>query len=75
LLRAVAFETLQAQRVAIACEPRNERSRQVAERLGFVREGYLRNMHCGPDGTPCDLLIFALVPDDYVRVRALWPRW
>jgi RimJ/RimL family protein N-acetyltransferase len=75
LLTAVAFETLHAQRVAIACEPRNERSRRVAERLGFVREGCFRNVDYGPDGTPCDLLIYALVPDDFARVRALWTRW
>jgi RimJ/RimL family protein N-acetyltransferase len=74
LLTAAAFATLGARRVAIACEPRNVRSRRLAERLGFVLEGCLRHAACGPDGQPCDLLLFSLLPEEYARVRAEWSR-
>jgi RimJ/RimL family protein N-acetyltransferase len=73
LVTNFAFDRLKAQRVAITCDPRNTRSARVAERLGYVLEGRLRNSAVGPDSQPCDLLIFALIPDDYRRVRATWP--
>ncbi|HET9236829.1 MAG TPA: GNAT family N-acetyltransferase [Oligoflexus sp.] len=38
-----AFEQLQASRVEIRCERDNTRSRAVAERLGFERDGILRH--------------------------------
>lgn len=38
-----AFNQLQAQRVEIRCETDNVRSRAVAERLGFERDGILRH--------------------------------
>jgi RimJ/RimL family protein N-acetyltransferase len=40
----------------------------VAQRLGFVFEGTLRNSAIDADGTPCDRQIYALVPDDYARL-------
>jgi RimJ/RimL family protein N-acetyltransferase len=73
LVTSLAFERLGAQRVAIACDPRNTRSARVPERLGYTLEGRLRNSAVAPDGQPCDLLIFALIPDEYKRVRAAWP--
>jgi RimJ/RimL family protein N-acetyltransferase len=72
LLTSVAFERLQAQRVAISCDPANARSASVAQRLGYQLEGCLRNSAIGPDGRPCDLLLFALIPEDYERARAAW---
>jgi RimJ/RimL family protein N-acetyltransferase len=38
-----AFNQLQAKRVEIRCEADNVRSRAVAERLGFERDGILRH--------------------------------
>jgi len=72
LLTSFAFERLHAQRVAISCDPANTRSASVAQRLGFLPEGRLRNSAIGPDGRPCDLLLFALTPEDYARVSAGW---
>jgi RimJ/RimL family protein N-acetyltransferase len=72
LVTSFAFEQLGAQRAVIACDPRNTRSMRVPERLGYTLEGRLRNSAIGPDGRPCDLLIFALVPGDYMRARAAW---
>ena len=74
LLTSCAFERLHARRVAITCDPRNDRSANVARRLGYPLEGRLRNSAIGPDGQPCDLLLFALTPEDYARVCASWPQ-
>ena len=64
-LTRFAFEDLNANRVEIRCDPRNERSRRVAERLGFVFEGCLRNSRQDPTGEPRDTLVYALVPGDW----------
>jgi RimJ/RimL family protein N-acetyltransferase len=72
LLTNLAFEGLRARRVAITCDPRNLRSAKVAERLGFLLEGRLRNSAIGPDGQPCDLLLLALTSDDYRHTRSTW---
>lgn len=64
------FEDLHANRVEIRCDPRNERSRLVAERLGFMYEGCLRNSRQDPDGSPRDTVVYALVPDDYEGLGA-----
>src|SRR5689334_19416032 len=44
LVTGYALDVLQAQRVEIICDVRNTRSIAVAERLGFVKEGHLRNV-------------------------------
>jgi RimJ/RimL family protein N-acetyltransferase len=67
-LTRFAFEDLGANRVEIRCDPRNERSRRVAERLGFPFEGCLRNSRQDPEGRPRDTLVYALVPRDWERV-------
>jgi RimJ/RimL family protein N-acetyltransferase len=67
-----AFETLAAKRVEILCDERNLRSRRIAERHGFVREGVLRNHFLRTSG-PSNSLVFALTPEDYLRVRQTWP--
>jgi RimJ/RimL family protein N-acetyltransferase len=64
-LTRFAFEELAANRVEIRCDPRNERSRRVAERLGFVFEGCLRNSRQDPQGRPRDTAVYALVPEDW----------
>jgi RimJ/RimL family protein N-acetyltransferase len=46
----------------------------VAQRLGYLLEGRLRNSAIGPDGQQCDLLLFALTPEDYAQARAGWPQ-
>jgi len=72
LLTRCAFERLQARRVAISCDPANTRSASVAQRLGYQLEGRLCNSAIGPDGQPCDLLIFALTLEDYAHARSGW---
>ena len=62
LLTDFAFRGLAANRVSIHCDPRNERSRRVAERCGYELEGRLRNAARTPTGTLRDTLIFSRVP-------------
>lgn len=66
---SMAFSDLHARRVEIRCDPQNERSRRVAERLGFVLEGRLRKVTHTPTGHPRDTLVFSLIDDD--RLTAL----
>jgi ribosomal-protein-serine acetyltransferase len=67
----LAFTSLHARRVAIECEANNEASSRVAERAGFILEGRLRNGTLSTSGDPVDLLVYALTPDDWSRLRAL----
>jgi RimJ/RimL family protein N-acetyltransferase len=64
LVTRFAFERIRASRVEIRCDAHNARSAAVAERLGFAREGALRNLNRAPDGTLATMLVFARVPDD-----------
>ncbi|HEX5498097.1 MAG TPA: GNAT family N-acetyltransferase, partial [Thermomicrobiales bacterium] len=60
----LAFDDLDAQRLELLCDARNERSRRVAERCGFVCEGRLRNAMPAPENAVADALIFSLTPAD-----------
>ena len=70
LLVDFGFEQLNARRIELNCDPRNEASRKVAEHVGFVLEGTMRNLVLGHDGEPEDWLIYSLVPTDWERLRA-----
>lgn len=72
LLTVLAFERLSARRVALHCDPANDRSRRVADGAGYVLEGRLRNVTMTPQGEMRDTLVYALIPDDYERLAALW---
>ncbi|MGM9484213.1 GNAT family N-acetyltransferase [Roseateles sp. NT4] len=62
LLTALAFDTLAANRVEIRMDPRNLKSRAVAERCGFELEGVLRNDTVGTDGKPRATAVYARIP-------------
>ena len=62
MLVDLAVGPLGARRVELRCDARNGPSRRVAERVGFVLEGQLRNAFLAPDGQPADALVFALIP-------------
>lgn len=70
LLTRFAFEDLAANRVAIRMDTRNDRSRLVAERAGYRREGTLRRCALDSDNQPSDRHIYALIPEDYAGLRA-----
>ena len=61
LLTELAFERLDARRVEIRMDPRNMKSRAVAERCGFVYEGTLRCDVLGVDGAPRDTCVFSKI--------------
>ena len=61
LLTALAFGTLAARRVEIRMDPRNVRSRAVAERCGFELEGILRNEGLGVDRHPRDTAVYSRI--------------
>lgn len=57
-----AFNELKARRLEIRCDPLNEKSRRVPERLGFTLEGILRNDSLSADGKELrDTCVFALI--------------
>ena len=58
-IAAFAFEKLNARRVEIRCDARNNRSIAVAERAGFALEARLSNEERALDETLHDTLIFA----------------
>lgn len=56
-----AYRYLQANRIEIRCDRRNERSRKVAERCGFYLEATLRNQGIDTEGNVSDTLLFSKV--------------
>lgn len=52
------FDALDFHRLEIRTEPENLRSVRIAERLGFVLEGHLREHERHPDGRYLDSLVF-----------------
>jgi len=64
LVTDFALDKLGAKRVEILCQDDNERSANVARRLGYVYEGLLRNDYMDPDGNVTSTLVFSLTPDD-----------
>ncbi len=65
-----AFETLQAVRVQLKTDLRNERSQRAIERLGAVKEGILRNHMILPDGHVRDSVFYSILPDEWPAVKA-----
>ena len=65
LLANYAFDTLKANRLEIRCDELNARSAAVPQRLGFVREGCLRNDATAPDGRIRSTLVFSLIPGEW----------
>jgi len=73
LLLGHAFGVWRVDRVAIATDSRNERSRQAIERLGARFEGILRHhrpsLVAGEAGRPRDTALFAITDDDWPAVE------
>jgi ribosomal-protein-serine acetyltransferase len=63
-LSRLALTALGARRIEIRCSHRNERSQRVALRCGYTFDGRLRNFDREPNGEPCDIFVYSLVPGD-----------
>jgi RimJ/RimL family protein N-acetyltransferase len=63
LVARYGFEKLGLQRVEIIARPENPASLKVAEKMGAVREGLLRN-RVQHHGSPCDVYMHSLIPAD-----------
>lgn len=61
-----AFHELHAHRVGVWCDDRNVRSRRVAERCGFVREGHAREDKRHPDGSVSGSMCYGLLRDEFL---------
>lgn len=70
LILGHAFEVLEANRVAIKTDIRNERSQTAIARLGAKREGVLRHQYIRPDGTLRDTVMYSVIPEEWPAVRA-----
>ncbi len=70
LILGHAFEVLEANRVAIKTDIRNERSQAAIARLGAKREGVLRHQYIRPDGTLRDTVMYSVIPEEWPAVRA-----
>ena len=74
LMLSHAFEVWQVNRVALATDARNERSRAAIERIGATFEGVLRRHRWsfapGESGQPRDTAIFSIVPSEWPDVKA-----
>jgi N-acetyltransferase len=73
LLLGHAFGVWRVDRVAIATDSRNERSRRAIERLGARFEGILRHhrpsMVAGEAGQPRDTALYSITDDDWPAVE------
>ena len=64
-----AFESLQANRVQLQTDSRNEASQRAIARLGATREGVLRRHKVYPDGYVRDSVMFSIVDTDWPDVK------
>ena len=67
-LTRVGFEHMKANRIEIRCDLRNDASRKVAERCGFIKEAEMRNDTLGTDGSLRTSLIFAMIPEQFTSL-------
>jgi len=59
-----AFATLNMNRIEADIDPRNDASAKVLERMGFVKEGYLRERWI-VNGEVCDTVFYGLLRRDW----------
>jgi len=62
---AEAFQTLGAWRFHLDCFADNRRAQAAYQKLGFSRDGVLRQAWLRPDGTRADLVLMALLKPEW----------
>jgi RimJ/RimL family protein N-acetyltransferase len=65
-LTRVGFELFRMDRLEIHCDPANEASRRVPEKLGYQLEGRLRRRISWPDGPARDKEVWTLLCEEHV---------
>lgn len=60
-----AFSELKLNRLEIQCDPENDRSRKVAQRLGFTQEGVLRQLYW-IRGRFVDQIVYSLLAPEWI---------
>ncbi len=63
-----AFETLGAWRFHLDCFAGNLRAQSAYAKLGFTRDGVLRQAYRMPDGTRTDLVLMALLKPEWAAI-------
>jgi RimJ/RimL family protein N-acetyltransferase len=69
-LTYAGFTALGANRMIIRCDSRNDRSRGVAERCGYIYESAERNGFRDNAGNLATMLWFTLTPEDFEKLKA-----
>ncbi|MBB3111605.1 RimJ/RimL family protein N-acetyltransferase [Paenibacillus phyllosphaerae] len=69
LLLAYCFEQLNVQRVQFSVSHFNIRSQRAVERIGAVKEGVLRRARVKPDGSIHDVVIYAILDNEWPAVQ------
>lgn len=64
-----AFVYLKAHRVRLECDDTNERSRRVAERLGMIQEGHIRENRRNPDGGLTGTYHYGMLKEEFEALR------
>lgn len=59
------FNDLQAHRVFLECDDTNQRSWEVAERCGFIREGHLRENKRHPECSISGTYVYGMLRSDF----------
>ena len=70
LLFGYCFETLGANRVQLKTRTANLRSRAAIEKIGGTCEGILRNDRIMPDGSTKDTIVFSVIKEEWIAVKA-----
>lgn len=65
LLADLAFLRLDAKQITLVCDARNEATRRLADKSGYIFRGNVRNGYVAPDGTVVDKLVYSLTAEDW----------
>ena len=69
LLLRHAFEDLEALRVCLKTDHRNERSQNAIQRIGAIKEGVWRNHRIARDGTNRHSVYFSIIDSEWKDVK------
>lgn len=69
LLLQYAFEELGLMRVQIRTDAENEASQRAIERIGFVKEGFLRNEKIRSTGKPRDTYLYSMIDSEWPEAK------